>query len=340
MLRIMTHIEGLLLIHDCVIIPKVGGFVLQNYPASFVVENESFIPSHKEVVFNPTLQHNDGLLTESYMKAYGIDYRKAQLMVAEDVEELRSELFVRHQVMVGVIGTFTTQGESISFEPKKAAPFSISSYGLAELCMPPLQSLRQEMDAKALVTVAERAKDTIYIPISRKFLRVAVASAAAVALFLLISTPVKDVSADTYKASFIPTEVVSKPVTEQPVTGVVASESALLAIQPVSSETEKADVVPAVKVKPEAETLKVVAPDAQHVKMYHIIIASFPSKKQANEYFKTVDREQFANAGIVERGGKIRVYAAKFTDPVKAESYISSLKSDGGHKDAWMFISK
>lgn len=341
MLRIMTHIEGLLLIHDCVIIPKVGGFVLQNHPALFVAENDTFMPARKEVVFNPTLQHNDGLLTESYMKAYGIEYRKAQVMVDEDVEELRSELFVRHQVMVGVIGTFTTKGESISFEPKKEAPFSISSYGLAEFQMPSLQSLRREMEATPLVTVEnERANDTIYIPVSRKFLRVAVASAAAVALFLLISTPLKDVGTDTYKASFIPSEVVSRPAMEQPVVNIAAEENAPLPATVVAIEPERERVAVKPEAIPSVNAVKPASPAVENVKIFHIIIASFPDKQQADSYLKKVDRKQYANAGIIERGAKIRVYAAKFTDRSEAENYISSLKSNGQHKDAWMFISR
>lgn len=81
MLRIITHIERLLLTHDCVILPKFGGFVLQTLPATYQEEEHLFRPMRKEVMFNVTLQHTDGLLSESYMQTYGVDYRKAQLML-------------------------------------------------------------------------------------------------------------------------------------------------------------------------------------------------------------------------------------------------------------------
>ena len=73
MLRIITHIERLLLTHDCVILPKFGGFVLQILPATYEEEEYSFRPMRKEVMFNVTLQHTDGLLSESYMQTYGVD---------------------------------------------------------------------------------------------------------------------------------------------------------------------------------------------------------------------------------------------------------------------------
>ena len=92
MLRIITHIERLLLVHDCVIVPKFGGFVLQTVSAVCNGEEHLFSPQRKEIVFNITLQHNDGLLSESYMQMYGVNYRKAQLMLEEDVDDMKAAL--------------------------------------------------------------------------------------------------------------------------------------------------------------------------------------------------------------------------------------------------------
>ena len=78
MLRLITHIERLLLAQDCVLVPGLGGFVLQVVNAAYNAEEEVFVPMQKEVVFNTTLQHNDGLLSESYMQTYGVDYVSEQ----------------------------------------------------------------------------------------------------------------------------------------------------------------------------------------------------------------------------------------------------------------------
>ena len=59
----MAHIERLLLVHDCVIIPGVGGFVLQTLSAKYQEKDHLFCPESKEIVFNPMLKHNDGLLS-------------------------------------------------------------------------------------------------------------------------------------------------------------------------------------------------------------------------------------------------------------------------------------
>ena len=104
MLRIITHIERLLLTHDCVILPKFGGFVLQTLPATYQEEEHLFRSMRKEVMFNVTLQHTDGLLSESYMQTYGVDYRKAQLMLEEDIEALNVSLEQDKRITLGRIG--------------------------------------------------------------------------------------------------------------------------------------------------------------------------------------------------------------------------------------------
>ena len=116
MLRIITHIERLLLTHDCVILPKFGGFVLQILPATYEEEEHSFRPMRKEVMFNVTLQHTDGLLSESYMQTYGVDYRKAQLMLEEDIEALNVSLEQDKRITLGRIGTFSIgeEGQTLS----------------------------------------------------------------------------------------------------------------------------------------------------------------------------------------------------------------------------------
>ena len=104
MLRLTIHIERLLLTQDCVIVPGFGGFVIQAVNASYNAEKSMFVPMSKEVMFNTTLQHNDGLLCESYMQAYHTDYDKAQQMLIQDIDEWKSELHSAGEVSLGFIG--------------------------------------------------------------------------------------------------------------------------------------------------------------------------------------------------------------------------------------------
>ena len=62
--------------------------------------------------------------------------------------------------------------------------------------------------------------------------------------------------------------------------------------------------------------MKSVAPK----KMYHIVIASFPTEEQANEYISGVDRAQCKNVSKVVRDGKYRIYADKFNNRADARA--------------------
>lgn len=331
MLRIVTHIEWLLLVHDCVIVPKFGGFVLQDVPAQWEPAEHAFRPARKEIGFNATLQHTDGLLCESYMQQYAVNYQQAQWMLEEDVEEIKCKLQHDGILSMEALGTFTRGEEGqLLFQPGAAERFGVDSYGLPLFYFPALASLLEKEDREAPEAAGQKQKkDTFYIPVSRRLVRTVGASAVAVTLFLLLSTPVKEVNPDAYTASFVPTEMrLSTPVSKE----VVKDAEAL---HPAGSEA----VVP--EAKSEAATPEPVQAAGQkpaRAKTYHVVIASFPTQAQADEYLAGVDRRECANPGIVTRSGKYRIYADKFDNRETAESYLSALRAHPEYKDAWLFI--
>ena len=337
MLRIITHIERLLLVHDCVIVPKFGGFVLQTVSAVCNGEEHLFSPQRKEIVFNITLQHNDGLLSESYMQMYGVNYRKAQLMLEEDVDDMKAALQEEKRLSFGLLGSFSLgqEGQMI-FHPGESDAFSVCSYGLAAFNFPQLKPILAEREEVALLT-GKKKKDTLYIPVSRKFLRVVAASAAAVALFLLVSTPVEDVNQAAYTASFVPTEMVARNTPE------IKTEAPVETVAPETKAPEvKKDAVvvaPAPKVKKQ-EVAPKPAVSKLNQKMYHIVIASFPTEEQADKYIAGVDRKDCKHVSKVVRDGKYCIYADRFDNREQAESYMATLRTNEKYKDAWLFISR
>lgn len=339
MLRIITHIERLLLVHDCVIVPKFGGFVLQVVPAVREAENHTFRPLRKEIGFNMTLQHNDGLLAESYMQVYHVNYRQAQLMLEEDITDMTSSLQRNGKLSLGVLGSFSIGQEGqMVFRPEETDLFSVNSYGLPAFHFPVLMPLQVEREEVSLLT--EKKKDTFYIPVSRKLLRAMVASAAAIALFLLVSTPVKDVNQDAYTASFIPTEMVSYK-------SAVATEQQKEEIAEVVVAPEGSVPAPVVNATPAPRKQEVVSkPEIRteqaktNVKMYHIVIASFPSETQADEYIAGVNKGECKHVSKVVRDGKYRIYADRFDNRKDAETYMATLRQNPKYKDAWLFISR
>lgn len=342
MLRIVTHIERLLLVHDCVIVPKFGGFVLQVVPAVQQAEEHMFRPLRKEIGFNRTLQHNDGLLPESYMQMYAVDYRQAQLMLEEDVEDIKSTLQQYGTLSLGVLGSFCVgeEGQMI-FHPGETDLFSAVSYGLPVFHFPALAPLQMVREEEPLLVSKKEKKDTLYIPVSRRLIRVAMVSAAAVALFLLVSTPVKDVNQEAYTASFVPAGVVAqKLVLSEPVLpdSLVAETEKKQEFSEEMIAREMKEVAPVPVQAKKVVASKPVA--VQPKKMYHIVIASFPTESQADEFIAGVDRNACKHVSKVVRDGKYRIYADKFDNREAAESYMATLRANPKYKDAWLFISR
>lgn len=336
MLRLTTHIERLLLAHDCVIVPGLGGFVLQRIPAFYDSAKACFVPMRKEVVFNTTLQHNDGLLCESYMQAYQVSFQEAQRMMERDIEELKSVLYDEGRVSLGFMGSFSVGEEKqVVFEPNGPELMSVYSYGLGAFQMPTLAELQSP--AQSVSGLDNGRKDVFYIPVSRRLLRTVAASVAAVSLFLLVSTPVRDVNPSAYKASFVPTEMVGYPSVVPVVENTRKAE--VLEVEtprePLVPETPASEAKPAGK-KEEAKPV----PEQPDRKMYHLVIASFPDKKQADEFLGKVDRKACPRVSVIERGGKFRIYADRFDNREEAESSLEVLRKDARFKDAWLFISR
>lgn len=301
MLRIVTHLERLLMVQDFVTVPRLGGFVLQTIPASYRMNNHSFHPVHKEITFNTTIRHNDGLLVESYMEEYTIDYQRAYRMLEDDVNEMKEILYKGITISLGTIGTFRMGREGeIIFQSNESNPFSTESYGLTSFHLKTVRILQREEDA-LLTDEKKSKKDIFYIPINRKVLRGVASVAAAIAFFLVISTPVKDVDTKAYTASFIPTEMVS-------VSTSIAS-------------------------KPNSDTQ--IQNDAT---VYYVIVSSVNTNSQANEYLANMDRSVFKRANKLTGESKIRVYADKFYSREKADAYMAKLRRNPKYADAWVYV--
>lgn len=342
MLRIIEHIEQMLSVHDCVIIPGFGGFVLQVTPTWYNAEAHRFEPLHKELVFNETLQHNDGLLIESYRQSEATDYRSAYQLVQADVAELKALLERDGQVEMAPIGVFRRGEEGqLIFEASRDTDWlNASMFGLPAFTFEPLaEELPVPTEAEK---VEKRRPDVYYIPVNRRLVRWVAAAVVAIVVFLSASTSVEEVNRSAYTASFVPTEMLNANMQKD--------ESSRAEPEPTSTKEEvtpRAETKPAPVEKPKAETKVVKAPapkreaakmvEAVPQKRYYIVIASLASSEQAAQFMKGVGQKDCPNMAVLQTKGKYRVYADRFTDKAAAEKYQNTLRKNPKYKDAWLF---
>lgn len=200
MIELAKHIEVLLLENDCVIVPELGGFIAHNRPATWRTDSGEFFPPLRSIGFNPQLIMNDGLLVQSYMQAYNTDFPDATRKIEKTVETLKEELYQRGQIALQGIGTlYYNMKGGYGFEPEGKVFFTPSLYGLEPFSLP---LLKEEVITPQVrpATIVPRphaipAQQTFrtrhFLPV-RRWLQNAVAVAAAVILFFILSVPVEN----------------------------------------------------------------------------------------------------------------------------------------------------
>lgn len=136
------HIEYLLLAHDHVIIPQLGGFVASTMPSVWSESEELYFPPYRTVHFNASLDHGDHTLADSLCTAYSITPAEAEKRCAQFVQQVRLELADSGSLDFGTIGVMIQECPDgpITFSPCKAGVTTPSLYGLDAFHIAPLQA--------------------------------------------------------------------------------------------------------------------------------------------------------------------------------------------------------
>ena len=137
MISVLDHIEYLTSKHDCVIVPGLGAFI-SHYS---VKKNANGMPIglSREISFNQSVAHSDGLLAHSISRREKITYELANLEIANYVNSLRSQLSHEGEVPVGRVGYFSNTAENtLEFFPFPSRNVNNDFYGLSSISLKPL----------------------------------------------------------------------------------------------------------------------------------------------------------------------------------------------------------
>jgi hypothetical protein len=121
----------LLFDHDCVIVPRFGGF-LTHYRSARLDEQRGIVhPPGKDVSFNRHLVRTDGLLAHELGRREGLEHAKASAVVEGEVDSWKAKLERDGRLEIARIGTFYRDPEkNLQFEPDKRVNFLKDAYGL------------------------------------------------------------------------------------------------------------------------------------------------------------------------------------------------------------------
>ena len=359
MKNLARHIEFLLRDNDCVILPGFGGFIAHEVPAYYVEEEASYYPPSRRLSFNATITMNDGLLVQSYMKSYQVDYARATYMVDIAIEQLADTLDEEGTATLPHIGTLTQDiHQSLQFTPDIAGIASPMHFGLGSLVIKELSQLQQPAEIVQKGVTATRKAKTIEIRINKEMLHRVVSTAAVFLLLLMIALPTgihrptdvaslqlteliksSQVQAIATAPAQVETSVVCCDTLQPTTTSHIMEEPSPMAESAVVVETPaKEEAKPAVETPP-APAVEMPQPTiavAQSTKVYHIIVASLPNHRGAEETLSQFASMGYPEVSLVERDNRVRISLMQFTDKDEANTHLSTLRQNPKFQNAWL----
>jgi hypothetical protein len=328
--------------------PGVGAFLAHRVPAYYSAAERVFMPPHRELGFNPQVTVDDALLLSEYMSDGMMSYEEANRSLANDIDSLRSRLSDNGIVCFGDLGTFEMDiNGKISFTAKANSIDDPHNYGFEPLLIAPLKELKKKD------IVIKRSSISRYI---------SAIAAAIVAIFVLIpiGSSIYDSSIQLSVAGFVPVENVAKPVVtiqDAAETPVVVEEraEAVCEVAPVEdtvpahiftapTETESVAIEEIEQVVEVEQVTEEVVPTVgepatvvnENKKQYHIIVASTPNAKNAQQAIFELSTRVKADYKVVEGDRRFRIAIESYDN--EADTNVALERIHTTFPDAWVFI--
>lgn len=296
--KIHLHIEKLLARNEYVVVPGLGGFVLQYQPA--IINNNILYAPRKVIAFNPLIRHSDGLLEIEISRSEHISYRKAQEILNIAIEKLKQDLLQNKSINFGDLGIFYQENESgFSFFPANNTPFIPSNIGLRNI-----QLTDVTVQPLAFSTATSKSISI------RSVLRYAAVIALLLSM-LFVSEKVNRgnhsqsaaiINLNRFQTAIAAPDTLAKPCSELQKT--VISETI--------TQNNDSD-------------------------LYHVVVASLPSQQSADDYCKQLAEKSFDCAHVLKPIRTYRVAIKSFVDKTEAIAYMEQLRlSDKQFENAWV----
>lgn len=139
-MKIAGYIGDLLYEYECVVIPGLGGFLTRDHPAYIHPIKHYFKPPHREIVFNPLLRTNDGLLLNYIARSEKLAYHDAKSRLDRFVVKCLEVLNEGKKINFRNIGNIHYNKEKqIVFEPDTNQNYLSESFGLSGFVSPPIK---------------------------------------------------------------------------------------------------------------------------------------------------------------------------------------------------------
>jgi len=315
---ITFYLVELLRLHDCVIVPDLGGFVTNYRPAGMDLASNSFSPPVKDIIFTSKLNKNDGLLVSYISETEGVGYLEARQIISEFVDEIWSKLENGEKIEFQNIGTLQfDRNEKLIFEPGLHENLLLDAYGLESFQFPQLE--HKEIITAKRIFVDKEAVRPIFS--SRKVKALLVSTSIILALIWI---PVSKYSWNSNfnpqvsSATSIPMSIMGTPLIPAVIDSVIVNKVALK----VDSSTVSPMVVLATPAPaPDSEPV-IIKTNAR----YRVIGGYFKSQKNAENFLGKLKASGFKSEMKVLPNESFLVIVQSYTDKNEAAIALKGLR--------------
>lgn len=324
------HIEELLFLNDCVIIPTIGGFIVNHASASIDFVEQQLLPPHKTVSFNPKLVNNDGLLANHIAQKEHLTYKQATSKVEVFSRQIEVDLFNNKIVHFENIGKLYFNSDSkLEFVPADTN-FLKDAFGLPNLtCIPILRSKDYLKDTpEQLIPVQRKRKAGVLLILTQP----RIIAAAAILIFIcsspfiyraIVGSSVENDNSTTIASNENPQ---TKDTNINSQASLIPSLNTTSITSPSKEETSLDTIVDTV-----IEEVPVVDKDA---KEYVIVLGAFGKKGNANRLAKKLEKDNYF-PDVSVKNGLNRVGVQITCTPEELKEHLDFLQ-ENYNKKAWV----
>jgi len=330
---ITFYLVELLRLHDCVIVPDLGGFVTNYRPAGMDLASNSFNPPVKDIIFTSKLSKNDGLLVNYISETEGVGYLEARQMISEFVDETWSKLENGEKIEFQNIGSLQfDRNEKLIFEPRVHENFLLDAYGMEGFQFPQLEH-KEIMTAKRIFADKEAVRPVFS---SRKVKALVVVIPILLALiFIPVSKYSWNNNPNTQASSTtsIPTNIMGGPsvttVIDSGFNNKIGLKTDSLAFQPEVVQAQSEPV--AIQTQPEPVAIQANA-------RYRIIGGYFKSRQNAENFLERLQSNGFKSELKVLPNESFLVIVQTYSDKNEATAALKDLRTAEPQAGYWMSV--
>ncbi len=338
MIRVERHIADLLLEHDCISIPGLGGLVAQHFRSEINPGTHILRPPSKRISFHEGLTANAHLLVTRISDAERISLAKANDAIDNLVKDWQMTLAEGDSVKLDGIGRiYQDKKGAVCFNQSLESNFDLNAFGLD---MFRATAIKRDVQIKEAVNtaIAENVKQKTgkAIPFWR-----AAAVFAGIGILLTVGLTKSNIDLQQeFKANFNPlhySRTIEVPVREaKPVVEQQAKEELP---ETTVNYTDAVETIPESPAETSNSVDDLIVPASEIEHPYHVIVGSFKDVINAQDLILRLQRMGYDPQIIEDRTSFSKVSIQGFENRSQAASALKDYKARV-NKGAWIYTRK